>query len=351
MNLKGKNILLMMPEFYHLRKEIQNELNRQGANVVFIESKVFKEDFRMKKDLFSLLNLMINPFYNQIYTKQVIRKIQDKQIDVFLCIGVFAGSKNIIGFLKKHNPHVKTIIYFWDAFVTWDFSQLIDCFDSVFTFDRNDYKKFQHKGVKYLPLFYVENKPKAELKYDLSHIGTLGPKYKKRMHVLYKVFIDATLEEKKKFIRSYAPELNSGFFIKRSLKNVVKCYLLYFFDNQFREYISELKKYKDCGFIFNDKLSSDLCEEIERSSKCILDVNIENAGSAFRIIKALSMGIKVITTNKHIVYETYYSNENIDIIDKDKPVLNLEFINSPFKSLDVKYLRIDNWLKTIIEFK
>lgn len=348
MNIQGKNILLMMPEFYHLKDEIYNELKINGANVIYVESRVYKEDFRLNKVFSSFIFFILNPLFKKKYTKNVINVVKGKHIDIFLCIGIYASNRKLIKYLKKHNKNIKTVIYFWDAFITWDFSKYIDYFDISYTFDRNDYMKYNRKGLKYLPLFYVKNNKSNKPEYDITHIGTLGKKYKKRIVVLDKIINYAKTNNINIFVRSYSAELNSIFFKKRNLKNKMQSYFYFIFDKEYRMYIKELKKYKNKGFIYEDKLNYEICSKIESSSKCILDVNIENSGSAYRIIKAISMQIKVITTNKYIKQEPFYSEENICVIDKENPTFDIEFISTPFKKINIDFLRIDNWIFTIL---
>lgn len=90
-------------------------------------------------------------------------------------------------------------------------------------------------------------------------------------------------------------------------------------------------------------------------SRCILDTDRESqSGTTPRLIWALAMGKKVITTNKNITRMSFYDKEKILIIDRRNPVLDMNFINSPVSgtcmSKDLQNVRIDNWCKSIISF-
>ena len=350
MDINNKKILLMMPHFYDLANQVKNELINQGAEIIHIESKILKEDYKNRKDIASFLSFILNPFYKKKYTQKVIQTIKGQKFDVFFVIGIYAGKTSLIDYLKSQNKEIKTVIYFWDAFITWDFSQYINKFDYRYSFDRLDCMKYENKNLFYLPLFYVDDTLVRDKKYDIVHIGTLGPKYNKRIFVLNQIFTDARRYSLNVFIRSYANLLNSSFFTKRSLKRTFFDRLNYASNKLFRNHIKELKKYKNSGIIFDTILDTHTSHEIEKSAKCILDINIENAGIAYRVINSLANRSKVITTNKHIKDEVFYHPDNILIIDKHCPVLDTTFMNKPFKEINISQLKIDNWLKTIFNF-
>ncbi|MCV4684165.1 hypothetical protein OFB94_31245, partial [Escherichia coli] len=71
------------------------------------------------------------------------------------------------------NEHCKFIMYLWDSVNNKPkVKRIINQFDSVFTFERDDAEKW---GVTFLPLFYsprFDNKHEHSLKYDLFFIGT-----------------------------------------------------------------------------------------------------------------------------------------------------------------------------------
>lgn len=348
MDIKGKNILLMMPDFYSLRKEVENELMGCGANVTYVKTYVEKENFRLLKTVLSLVNYIKNPFYKKKFSNNLKKLYDFSKFDYLLVIGIYSGSDKFIYDLKKRNNNIITIYYFWDAFITWNFSRYIDLFDYKYTFDRVDYNRFKNCGLSYLPLFYKKREINKNKQYDITHIGTLSPKYSKRLFVLNEIYKLAVSSHLNVFIRLYAPALNSSFFVERTLKNRLSTYLNFLFSREYRNHILELKRYRNCNILFNDKLSENECYDIEMSSKVILDVNIDNAGCAYRIIKALSMGNKVITTNPYIKYESFYCPENILIIDKDNPIIDMEFINSDSKPIDIEYLELNRWLDKIL---
>lgn len=248
----------------------------------------------------------------------------------------------------KERSEIKTIYYFWDAFITWDFSKYIKEFDVSYTFDMNDYSNFKEQGMYYLPLFYSEDNLQKNMKYDkvydIVSIGTISPMYKGRLALIN--HIGSFSETLNIFLWYYVSELNSSFFKPRSLTNKMKCIFQFVFDNTYRRFIIALHNDSKV-FIHDTKMPEDDYKRIEYSAKSILDINIDNAGCSYRIISALSRGIKVLTTNKNIINETFYSPNNICIIDKKQPKIDADFFKTDFEKIDMNNLRIDSWLKTI----
>jgi len=93
--------------------------------------------------------------------------------------------------------------------------------------------------------------------------------------------------------------------------------------------------------------------QIIKESDCVLDTDRESqSGTTPRLIWALAMGKKVVTTNKNIVKFDFYSPQQILVIDRNNPIVPIEFISTPlpedFKAPNIDNLRIDNWVKRLI---
>lgn len=339
----------MAPVFYD-SMVIKNEFLNQGYNVTVIESKIFKEDFLHLKTIDSLLLFCINPFYKVRHTKKVIAKIKNMDFDLFLAVGIVSTTPHFFRYLRSINPNIKTVLYLWDSISVWDFSDILDYFDYKYSFDRLDCKKYESKKLIYLPYFYSNENKSGNLLYDISHVGTINKLYSKRLETLASVVCQAKVLGLRIFIRAHASSLNSIFFKKKKLMPSIRDLGRYLLDSKFRNHIKALKKHINKGFIFESNLEQEQFNQIIDKSKCILDVCVDNnTGISHRIIESLARGKKVITTNKHILNEDFYCPENISIIDKDNPKIDVEFINTPFKEIDISYLRIDNWIKKILK--
>jgi len=345
---KQMNILLIIPTFYDLGKVVENELLDKGYKVTVIESKIFKEDFLLLKTFLSFFYFFLNPFYKMRYTIKVINKINNKKFDILFTVGYLSTTTRLFKQLKSENANIKTILYLWDSFAAWDFSFLLDYFEYKYSFDREDCKKYASKKLVYLPLFYNFVNEQKNVVYDITHIGTLNKHYNSRMIILDAVIRQANDLGLHTYIRTFAASLNRSFFKRKKILSFIRDRLQYLFDSEFRNYIIALRKNKDKGFIFDSSLNQDIFYLIESQSKCILDINVDvNTGVSHRVIRAIAMGKKVITTNKYIENEDFYSSKNISIIDKVNPVIDINFLNTTNEKVDISYLRIDNWINKI----
>jgi len=93
--------------------------------------------------------------------------------------------------------------------------------------------------------------------------------------------------------------------------------------------------------------------DIIRHSRCILDTDRESqSGTTPRLIWALAMGKKVITTNQNIDKYNFYTPEQILIIDRKNPDIPISFLEQSlpddFTSPNLQNLRIDNWVKRLL---
>ena len=91
-------------------------------------------------------------------------------------------------------------------------------------------------------------------------------------------------------------------------------------------------------------------EKLQQNAKIIIDLSHANRqGLTINAITALAKGKKLITTNKRIVEESFYSPTNIYILDDKKPSLDAEWLKTPPQPVDMSSLRMDNWLRTVLE--
>ena len=73
---------------------------------------------------------------------------------------------------------------------------------------------------------------------------------------------------------------------------------------------------------------------------------------SFRIFEALALQKKIITSNLSIKQYDFYNPKSIFVLDTDNINIPIEFIESPFYSIDntiyEKYT-IKNWVKTVFK--
>ena len=91
-------------------------------------------------------------------------------------------------------------------------------------------------------------------------------------------------------------------------------------------------------------------DRIMADSLCVIDVEIPcQSGLSNRLIQALAMNKKLLTTNITIKETQLYNSSMIAFIERNNPIVPIDFLRiSNEKINNIENLRIDNWLKTLL---
>lgn len=341
--ITGKNILLICYPFFGYDEAIKEELYRIGAKCVFLKNAEYfpssPRDY-MPHDSWHRLPLYYfkNPNARTNWTEQLKRETESINFDVLLVIENTCFKKSFIKHLKEKNPNIKTIWFLWDTFYSqqkWH-RDYIPLFDKVYSFDRDDAATY---NLEYFPDFYVESEGKAQQRYDICFIGTAHEgdtplrvmqlaKIKEQCDQLgLKSFFHLKYDEPQKY---------------HPIKKIFKRY-------RNSQYSQDVNKYRHLDFMRHDSIRLQTVNEIMRDSSIILDLNyVGRQGLTINAITAIVAGKKLITTNSRIFDEDFYNPNNILIVDEKNPSISKAFINSEYIPIDMQHLRLDNWLKHII---
>ena len=199
-------------------------------------------------------------------------------------------------------------------------------FDKIFTFDREDANKY---FWEYRPLFFDSSDCKKTNKiYDILYICTL--KYKRGE--IYK--------EAKKISENEG--LSFFYYLYIDFKTYIKRIVL----NRDRIYMSI--PFKNIKF---KPLSIEDTAKLYDKSKIVIDYTTPSqTGLSMRTIECLGHECKIITNNKNIKFEKFYSEENVFIYDDNVKILP-EFIEKPYKKNNdevMYYYSIKGWIDTIL---
>lgn len=337
-NIKGKNILLLCENFYNYDLAIRDELYKLGAKNVFLKNaKFFLSGWGNIKGVF---NFFIHPFEMRSWTRTFEKEVLDMQFDIFLCIENACFEKRFIEFLRLKNPNIKTILFLWDTYKTQqeDRKDYRLLFDKVYTFDKDDAKTY---GMEYFPDFYLPQKKADKFEYDLSFVGTANGVATihrfELMDFVYKFCVQNNLKAFL-YLKSY-----KTFNYNSALKNLLKWLKIKIYGKSKLQVLCD--KYKDENWLHFNALDLNECNRIQASARVLLDLNHKGRqGMTINCITALAHGQKLITTNKRIMDEPFYNPDMIYIMDENNPHLEVSFWNRPNKTIDLSYLRIDNWL-------
>ena len=326
MNLKDKSILFFSPQFFNYEKEIKKKLEELGAIVLWFDDRP-SNNFISK----ALIRINKNFIKNKIanYYKAILGQLKSnkKQFDYVFFLNPEAISVNSLKEFKSEFYNAKFVLYMWDSFKNRKNTiDLLPVFDSKFTFDPQDAKKF---NLRLRPLFYIDiyNARQIEaLKYDLLFIGTA---HTDRYRFVSKIVtqLPKQLKVKLYFFLSSKPL----FWAKK------------IFDKEFKKV-----RYRSISFI---PLTHKSNSELIHVSKIILDINHpKQVGLTMRTFEALGAQKKLITTNPDVANYDFYDKNNILIIDRSNPVISDEFLTASNTLLDNKILlkySIKGWISEL----
>ncbi|HHI4992002.1 TPA: hypothetical protein ACP5TR_004921, partial [Vibrio parahaemolyticus] len=245
--------------------------------------------------------------------------IVDKKVDKIILI---RGHVTPVLFIKTMNEHgIKTVMYQWDSLRNNSYAHLIPYCERVFTFDRQDSKDLE---ICYLPLFY-SNIPDDNIdsKVDVLFVGSL---HGRRLEVFKDLSSSNTeLSFKVHFYISFLA------FVKSKLLGRVK---------------AKTTEVSFSKLPYSDYLS------LLSVSKSVLDMPSQSQdGASIRVIEALANHRKVITTDKGIVNDEFFSDKNILVLGESENANIKSFIESEYdKSFDFTPYSIKNWVNTVVNY-
>lgn len=346
-NITGKDILLVCEHFYNYDVVIKNELLRLGAKNVYLHNvKWFPGSFREKITIKTIIYWIRNPFARSQWTEEFKASICDKHFDTFLCIPIPSFKKDFLNWLRDKNPNIKTILFLWDKQndIKVHFHDYFSLFDKVFSFDRDDAERYR---IEYYPDFYLSTPTVVyeKCKYDISFVGTCN----------------STTTKNRAFLIDKIQTIcqNSGLTSFLYLRFVTSEYTST--DNKIKRLKMKLERFKNFTkfrkyfygktFYYESPITLEEVNKIYKNSRAILDISHPNRqGLTINAVTALALGKKLITTNYRIKNESFYDSANILIIDKKHPQIDSKFFMTQPKSIDMSSLRLDNWLKNIINY-
>ncbi len=319
--LKEKKILFIALEDeygYHL--SIINALKQVGSIVTFFP--IEKKNFIYI--LYRTLSKSLFLLRAKKHANFILKKIETQRFDYIFVIHGFQLPVFFYEKLRKNNPNAIFINYTWDSIRKTPFKQgLMDIliyFDRAFSFDRGDCE--QYKRQKYLPLFYSPSFNRIEFdkcnfKYDIIFIGSLNTDL--RYNLIQKIKKIC----KKENIRFY-------YYLRVAYP--------YFFKSIFK-----LKFMWDVRF---KPISTKQIVELYKKSNTVIDLPGQiQTGLTMRTIETIAIGKKLITTNENIKKERFYNPDYINVIDKNNPVIDINFINKNINNnINVDNYSIYFWL-------
>lgn len=322
--MTNKKIIFIGTGFYDYDNCLIEALKEKRMEIDYINSNIIDLCIRILRRL-SLY------YIEKKYIESKINEIIEHTItnaDVIFIIKGENLTTDHIKLLRKRNPNVKFVLYFWDSINRMPNADcLIKEINDVYTFDRIDSIE---RGLKFLPLFYrpVKTLCDSTPEYAISFVGSM---HSTRYNILRN--LKKRLKEQKIPFKFY---LYTGKF-----------------ELWYKTYITKEIDREDHDMFTTTMVSYSDYISLSKQSNVILDISnpLQN-GLTIRSVESIGLNKKILTTNKDIQnygfsrsnYRILDDNYNIDysfLLDHSKCYWKKEkftleyFISTIFKSVDM----------------
>ena len=324
-----KRILMFCPAFFGYDKKMAECLRSQGYEVDLYDERVSNN--ALAKTCIRYNVKLFHPVLDR-YISRIIAENTGKSYDFIFIVKGEGITRKGLAMLRSAYPNAKQILYLWDSLDNMaDGPGKLPLYDKVLTFDPRDAEAYK---LYFRPLFYHKGfaggEAKTEFAYDIAFIGTA---HSSRPRIVKALTAQCEAKGRKFYSYLYIPH-----------------YLVYFYNKLLN------KEYRNVKWsdLRAQSLPAQTVREIYDTSRCVLDVEHgRQRGLTMRTIEMLGMGKKVITTNALIAQYDFYNPSNFCIIDREKPVLDMTFLQTPYEPLSpeiqTKY-SLDFFLREIFEF-
>ena len=286
-------VLIIGPKFRNYINIISNEFKNRGFFVSFLYQEF---PFFGKVAKFSIrLSLLLNSIY--------LRKKSKKYFGFDLVI-IVNGNHLVDSFLKTlkcKNPSSRFVLYLWDDVNRiYNFSSLRKYYDDIFSFSLND---AINNNIKFLPLFYSNYNSKPGNRTPLILYSAMG-NHSDRIKV-----INSFMRRYYDLVEPSKIFITIGFvkFLLLRTKNLL--------NNKRKNYVSF--RFHEIDYGLNDFYVS--------NCSVVLDIQFAGQnGLTIRTIEAIGKKKKIITTNENVVKYDFYNENNILVIDRNNPTINID---------------------------
>ena len=309
--LKGKKILFFAPAFFNYENVIKEKMEQMGAVVYLYDERTVKSAF------LRALNKIVPIWFHSHshkYFQQIINKHNDEDFDYIFVIKSDMVPIKTLKELKASFCNATLILYLYDSIKDIPgIEKQFDYYDRILTFDRAD--SIKNKRLVHRPLFfgddYLATGQEKEYTYDIAFIGTI---HSDRFRIL-------------KQIAQQATSLN------------MKAYWFFFLQAKFMFYVFWATKWeyksRDKHFFTTTKMSGHEIASIVDKTRVIIDIESPGQiGLTMRTIEMLGLKKKLITTNPDVVHYDFYHPNNICVIDRNKPTLDVDFVKKTYCDID-----------------
>lgn len=339
-------VLLLAPTTLDLYIPILRQFENDNFEVYYIKDSILPFDYKekgrniLKRFAYFLVSVLTFK-YTRYWRKQFESnpKLNDKY-DLFFCIQGTSFHKVVLDKIKKKNPQIRTSLYLWDSDKYYDLISNVKYFDKAYTFDFHDSEICEK--LQYLPFYWTHSDVNKEIKYDISIVGS---DHDGRFEIMESLLPTIKKHHLNYFIKIYLPQIPCQ-------KGLLGAIFKRHYDRLYREASSRREHQLKTDLVITEAISPETVMDVVMQSRCIIDTDREyQTGTTPRVIWALASGKKIITTNTNIVNLPVYNSDQFRIIDRNNPVLDIDFIKSDTIFTPTNYinsLAIEKWIYNFI---
>ena len=302
-------------------------MQRQGHDVVFLEDEKLDFNYRLpwigrkRKPL-----LWIKSIWKSSWKKywehqfRTCQELSDCTYDLLFVINGISLHKSFFKHFSRTSPDAKKVLYLWDNSKFYNYFRYASYFDRIATYDYFDHKEY---GAELVPFYWWQKDNSCSNDVDIEErylLSIIGSNHSGRLDICTKIF---------------GSLVHSGIPKERLMFRILD------------------SNHPENDIVTHTRIAVDETMSIMRQSRCILDTDrVSQSGTTPRLIWALSMGKKIVTTNENISRFPFYNPSQILIIDRNDPVIPESFLIEPLsqemKSDSILSLRIDNWVRNFL---
>ena len=309
LNAPFMKITIISLDNWGFNKYLAEAFRANGHKVTHIDFNKFKYEYptlfhricNFFLKLFSSQNLKRNFHGEKIIAKlQELDEVQDAIITIK---GDHINNKSLAE-LKKFTKN--SIAFFNDNISKCPkIIPAIPYFDKVYSFEKNDCKKYN-------------------LKFCTNWIYNYNPDTASPIEYKYQVFNITSLDSKR------LPVISR---IAAELKRNAIPYKIIIYDKK------QTAKDRNLHFV-RSRLALDEVNDYIQKSQTLLDIGRKGQqGLTFRVFESLGLQKKLITTNADIQNYDFYNSNNILIIDAQKPLIPTHFFETAYEKIPYEILR------------
>ena len=319
------NALIIGKPFFNYHEEIVKEFKFKGYCTEFISDS--PNNHLVIRKIFGKTT---EKHYIRFYQNRMLSKCLKKKYDIILVLVGRYLSKKFLFKLKDNNRDSRLILYLWDDIARVEnFEEVRDCYDTIYSFDIEDCRN--NDKFVFLPLFFSRN----------YHLSDRVKKY-----TVYGSFSEHS--DRKRIVENVYRQCSQKGF---------NCHFVFFPGRYkyFKDWFFNKKLAKktrgNISFCFSP-LSNEKNTENVLFSKALLDIQYPSQnGLTMRTVESIGAGVKIITTNQNIEKYDFYCSQNVLIIDRNKPLIDEEFLTSPYFRLQPEIYEkysIKTWVAIIV---